>query len=87
MRNQLRCATEVLTKKFGESVDGSGQWAMGKKRNTLDPLSVTPTNHATAALYAYTPWVLTGRGGNWLVWNVTRRFLSHFDEAGTLVLP
>ena len=29
----------------------------------------------------------SGRGGNWLVWNVTRKYLKHFDEAGTLHLP
>src|SRR6185503_10451750 len=52
---------------------------MGKTKTSLDGLSVTPANHATAALYAYTPWVLTGQGGNWLVWNVTKKFVHHVE--------
>jgi hypothetical protein len=87
LRNQLRCATEVLSERFAESVSGEGAWELNKSKRTLDPLAVTPRSHATAALYAYTPWVLVGRGGNWLVWNVTRKYLKHFDEAGTLHLP
>ena len=85
--NQLRCAGDVLAGKYGESAAGTGEWRKGHPRRTSDPLTVTPKNDATAALYAYTPWVLQGRGGNWLVWNVTRKFLKHFDDAGTLHLP
>ncbi len=85
--NQLRCATDVLNARFADSVSGQGAWTLQKTKRTLDPISVTPRTHATAALYAYTPWVLVGRGGNWLVWNVTRKYLKHFDEAGTLHLP
>ncbi len=87
MQSQLRCAVEVLNEQLAGSRDGTGQWRLNRARRTLDPISVTPTSHATAALYAYTPWVLTNRGGNWLVWNVTRKYLKHFDEAGTLRLP
>lgn len=87
LQGQLACATDVLNEQLGQSRDGTGQWRVGQARRTLDPLTVTPTTHATAALYAYTPWVLTGRGGNWLVWNVTRKYLKHFDDAGTLRLP
>jgi hypothetical protein len=85
--SQLRCAADVLKSRYDDSVDGSGEWEKDKSHRTLDPLSVTPKSHATAALYAYTPWVLVNRGGNWLVWNVTRKYLKHFDEAGTLHLP
>jgi hypothetical protein len=85
--NQLRCAADVLTSRYADSVSGEGEWRLGHTKRTSDPLSVTPKTHATASLYAYTPWVLVGRGGNWLVWNVTRKFLKHFDEAGTLHLP
>jgi hypothetical protein len=85
--NQLRCAADVLNARFADSVSGQGAWALAKTKRTLDPVAVTPRSHATAALYAYTPWVLVGRGGNWLVWNVTRKYLKHFDEAGTLHLP
>ena len=87
LANQLRCGADVLATQLAASQDGSGGWVKGRSRTTSDPLRVTPSTHATAALYAYTPWVLVGRGGNWLVWNVTRRFLKHFDEAGTLHLP
>lgn len=87
LQSQLRCAVDVLNEQLRTSRDGTGQWRLGTARRTLDPLSVTPRSHATAALYAYTPWVLVGRGGNWLVWNVTRKYLKHFDEAGTLQLP
>lgn len=87
LANQLRCAVDVLDEQYRGSVDKTGEWKLGSTKRTLDPLAVTPKTHATAALYGYTPWVLTGRGGNWLVWNVTRKYLKHFDEAGTLRLP
>jgi hypothetical protein len=76
---QLACAANVLRSKANESAAGTAQWRMGKSKKTLDGLTVTPTNHATAALYAYTPWVLTGQGGNWLVWNVTKKFVHHIE--------
>ena len=54
----------------------------GKTGRTLDPRSVTPANHATASLYAYTPWVLVGTGGTWLAWNVTRKYIRFAQSAG-----
>ena len=59
----------------GRSVAG---WGVGMAKRTLDPQRVTPKNRATAALYTYTPWVLPGRGGNWLFWNVYRTYARHF---------
>ncbi len=85
--NQLDCAGQLLAKLENESIDGTGAWDAGTTRSTSDHYRVTPTNDATAALYAYTPWVLPGSGGNWLVWNITRRYLKWFDAAGTLNLP
>jgi hypothetical protein len=76
---QVACAARTLRRWYDASIDGTGQWRMGKSGRTLDPATVTPANHATASLYAYTPWVLTGRGGNWLVWNVTRKYVRHLD--------
>ena len=73
---QIECGAQTHMRLFRRSQDGSGQWRMGRARNTLDPLRVTPANHATASLYAYTPWVLQGRGGNWLVWNVVNRYID-----------
>ncbi len=82
--NQLDCAAEVLREGYDLSVDGTGEWRVGRAKRTLDPLSVTPVNHATAALYWYTPWVLQGRGGNWLIWNVTKKFVRHATDEGLL---
>ncbi len=79
---QLRCGAETLRRRYDDSVDGSGQWRQGVARKTLDPKTVTPSNHATASLYAYTPWVLVGSGGNWLVWNVTRKYVRHAEANG-----
>ena len=64
---QMQCGAETLRKWFDASIEGTGQWRLGVSRKTLDPRTVTPKNHATASLYAYTPWVLVGSGGNWLV--------------------
>jgi len=81
---QMLCGAETLRKWYDASENGTGQWRQGVSRKTLDPKTVTPVNHATASLYAYTPWVLVGRGGNWLVWNVTRKYVRH-AEANSLV--
>lgn len=83
---QLTCAAEVLSDQFAASQNGTGQWRIAQARTTSDGVTVTPIDNATAALYAYTPWVLVDTGGNWLVWNITRRFLKQFDSAGTLNL-
>lgn len=82
--NQLDCAAHVLRKLYDESEDGSGEWRKGHTKKTLDPKTVTPATNATAALYGYTPWVLVGRGGTWLAWNVTRKFVAHADALGLL---
>jgi hypothetical protein len=80
---QLTCAAEVLRASFDASVAGTGTWLQGKARKTLDKITVRPRSHATAALYAYTPWVLQGKGGNWLVWNVNRKFIGAMIDRGT----
>lgn len=77
---QLDCAADTLRKHYDGSVAGTGQWKKGSARTTLDPISVTPQSHATASLYAYTPWVLEGAGGNWLVWNITRKYAKAFGD-------
>lgn len=79
---QLTCGARVLRKWYDASVDGTGIFNLGVAKRTLDPLSVTPKSHATASFYAYTPWVLQGSGGTWLVWNVTRKYYRHLDEMG-----
>ncbi len=84
---QIDCAAEAMRKRFDDSVDGSGEWVAGERNRSLDGLRVTPSNHATAALYAYTPWVLEGRGGNWLVWNITKKFVLAVDGIGEVGEP
>ncbi len=78
---QLDCAATTLKKHYDGSIAGTGQWRKGHSRSTLDPTAVTPQSHATASLYAYTPWVLVGQGGNWLVWNITKRDAAAFDTS------
>ncbi len=81
---QIACSAEALSTHFQNSRAGVGAWRKGKTKASLDPLNVTPASHATASLYAYTPWVLRGRGGNWLVWNITRKFEQHAKNLGDL---
>lgn len=83
-RNQLTCGAEVMRRWYDASVDGSGPWRMGVARRTLDPISVTPRSHATASIYAYTPWVMVGRGGSWLTWNVARKYVRYAEARGFL---
>ncbi len=82
LANQIECAAGVLDKRYNQSVDGSWRFKKGHSAQTLDPTTVTPRSHATAALYSYTPWVLVNRGGNWLVWNVTKKFIAHMRNNG-----
>lgn len=79
---QLTCGAHTLRQWFDGSQNRTGQWKQGSARRTLDPRTVTPANHATASLYAYTPWVLVGRGGNWLVWNITKKYVRHAEANG-----
>ncbi len=81
---QITCAAETLSSWYQSSRANEGEWRKGLRGRSLDPLTVTPENHATASLYSYTPWVLKGRGGNWLVWNITRKFEQHAEEIGVL---
>jgi hypothetical protein len=81
---QLTCGALTLRKWFDGSSDGTGEWKKGVARRTLDPKLVTPANNATASLYAYTPWVLVGRGGNWLVWNITKKYVHHAEVNGLI---
>jgi len=79
---QLVCGAKILRKWYDASVAGTGQFRVGRSTRTLDPRTVSPVNHATASLYQYTPWVSVGRGGNWLVWNVTKKYTRHAVSEG-----
>jgi hypothetical protein len=87
LRRQVACAARTLRRHFDGSIAGTSPWVMGRSKRTLDRVRVTPSNHATASLYSYTPWVLSGRGGNWLVWNVTTKFARGFAQLGPLSPP
>lgn len=78
--SQVTCAAELLTRFIGQQDDGGTTftgWGVGRSKTSSDGLSVTPKTRATAALYTYTPWVLQGEGGNWLFWNVYRKYSKH----------
>ena len=74
---QIDCGARLLRSYISE-LDTQGQtisgWKVGDSKLTSDETAIVPRNRATAALYTYTPWVLMGSGGNWLFWNVMRRF-------------
>lgn len=87
---QVACVISTHRRRHDESMDERGAWQAGQPRVTNDGLTITPRNHATAALYAYTPWVLDPAtaqrrgmepGGNFLVWQVTRQYYNHFVNA------
>jgi hypothetical protein len=84
LSKQIKCAGKTLLNLYNQSLQQTGTWKAGKSRETLDPEWVQPANHATAALYAYTPWVLRKRGGNWLVWNVTQKMVRFLKEKAYL---
>ncbi len=86
LRNQLECAVKVMVNMHTASMDGTGWWRAGKPHNTLDGITVTPFNHVTAALYAYTPWVSVNSGGNWLFWNILKKFSLHLESQGLVDL-
>lgn len=84
---QLACAAKTMRRWYDASIAGTGEWKKGVAKKTLDPKTVTPSNHATASLYAYTPWVLQGTGGTWLAWNVTRKYVVFAERTGLAVPP
>ena len=74
---QIECAGRLF-RSYLDQIEATGKtltgWGVNKTKVTSDGLSITPRSAATAALYTYTPWVLEGRGGNWLLWNVHRKY-------------
>lgn len=79
---QLDCAADVLSDALDDLARTgrtSSGWGLGVTKRTLDRVRVTPRTRATAALYHYTPWVLEGRGGNWLFRNLWLRYARSFD--------
>jgi hypothetical protein len=79
-REQIICAASLF-REFMESLETHGQtwtgWGVGTPKMAEDNLWIEAETNATAALYTYTPWVLEGQGGNWLFWNVYRKY-AHY---------
>ncbi|MEE2789162.1 MAG: hypothetical protein VX589_17635 [Myxococcota bacterium] len=81
LHGQVKCAARLFRqylvelKSRNQTVSG---WGVGRGKESVEETIVTPANKATAALYTYTPWVLPGQGGNWLFWNVLRKFSRFF---------
>ena len=87
---QLECAADQLAEYNADLVEKGSTisgWAVGMSKKSLEGTSVVPANRATAALYTYTPWVLRGTGGNWLFWNLWRRYATAFSYTEGLRLP
>lgn len=74
---QLACAADAF-RSYADDLDSGGTTIGGYKpgiaTRVLDGVKVTPANRATAMLYTYTPWIQKGYGGNWLFWNIWRRY-------------
>ncbi len=77
-----RTIRESLTQACGTARTTAGGWGVGRTAVTVDGVSVTPGNEATAALYQYMPWVLEGSGGNWLFWNLWQKYSIWTGYAG-----
>lgn len=82
---QVQCAARAF-RSYLDDLEANGEtvagWAVGRKKNSLDPLSVTPANAATAALYTYTPWVYNG--GNHLHWQIWHAIVDYLNGQGML---
>lgn len=85
---QVQCGARTMRNRYNTSVDRSFKWRRGHTHTTLDGYAITPANHATAAMYAYTPWrgSASHQFGNWLVWNITLKYARHFVDNGGLNL-
>ena len=74
---QINCTARLL-RAYLRQIEADGVtitgWGVGKRMTSGDDVEVTPRTAGTAALYTYTPWVLRGQGGNWLLWNVYRKY-------------
>ena len=89
--NQVSCLGRALRASLDEIAQTgatAGQWAPGQPRLTLDGVTVTPADPATAALYQYTPIVaLKKAGGNWLFWNLWQKYALAIGYFGGSPFP
>lgn len=87
---QLACAADVLGDAADALAGGAttiAGFAPDLPKRVLDGVKVRPANRATAILYTYTPWILPGTGGNWLFWNIWRRYGTALGYAPALTMP
>jgi hypothetical protein len=83
---QVRCAAEKLDHYFEELAERGASrslWRVSAPRRSACGSVVSPSNRATASLYTYTPYVLEGKGGNWLFHKIFRRYayyLGYYPE-------
>lgn len=74
---QLACAAGAF-RSYADDLEAGdatiGGFRPGVASRVLDGVLVTPANRATAMLYTYTPWIQERVGGNWLFWNIWRRY-------------
>jgi hypothetical protein len=87
---QLACSAERMASYDSNLVLGEptiAGWKPGKFKRTSEGINLNPANRSTAILYTYTPWVLEGSGGNWLFWNVWRRYSTHLGYSDGLTYP
>ena len=87
---QLACAADAF-RAYADDLEGGaatiGGFQPGVASRVLDGVKVTPANKATAMLYTYTPWIQRGYGGNWLFWNIWRRYSVGIGYARGLSSP
>jgi hypothetical protein len=87
---QIACAAERIRSYDDDLLSGNttiSGFKPGKAMTTLEGTRIVPANRSAAILYTYTPWVLRGTGGNWLFWNVWRRFAVHFEYERGMTFP
>lgn len=74
--HDLRVALDAIAQD-GHTISN---WGPGQASLTLDGVSVTPQDDATAAIYDHLPVVAEGQaGGSWLFWNLWNRFAVALD--------
>jgi hypothetical protein len=80
-----RTLRSYLDSACGPAQATAGGFAKGRASSTLDGVSVTPANEATAALYQYTPLVSQGvAGGNWFFWSLYQKFAQAASYPGAI---
>ncbi len=83
---QLAAAADRIRNSYLEDLDSRNStvsgWGVGVTKTTLDGISITPQNKATAVLYTYTPWLGyhggdASVGGNSLFFDLMERFFPN----------